>query len=93
MLIRAQNFFCFVLFLSGLSYCLIIILSLVLITDIFNATVKLVNLQLLRIYFWDKYSLANMSHDFNVNYYFLYDSYINFSTFEIFFYIVIILYF
>lgn len=93
MLIRAQNFFCFVLFLSGLSYCLIIILSLVLITDIFNATVKLVNLQLLRIYFWDKYSFANMSHDFNVNYHFLYDSYVNFSTFEIFFYIVIILYF
>lgn len=70
MLVRAQNFFCCVLFLSGLSYSLIIILSLVLITDIFNVTVKLVNLQLLRIYFWDKYSPANMSHGFNVNYLF-----------------------
>lgn len=69
MLLGAQNFFCFVLFLSGLSYSLLIILSLVLITDIFNTPVKLVSLPLLRMYFWDKYS-AEMSHGFNVNYHF-----------------------
>lgn len=81
MLVRTLHFFCFVLFFSGLPYSLIIILSLVLIAGIFNATVKLINLQLLRIYFWDKYSPPSMSHGFNVNYHFLYESYANFSTF------------
>lgn len=84
MLIKAQRFFCFVLFLPGLYYSFIIILSLVLNTDIFNTSVKPVSLQLLRIYFWDKYSPAKMTHSSNVNYHFLNESYVNFFTFKIF---------
>lgn len=84
MLIKAQKFFCFVLFLPGLYYSFIIILSLVLNTDIFNTSVKPVSLQLLRIYFWDKYSPAKMTHSSNVNYHFLNESYVNFFTFKIF---------
>lgn len=53
---KAQIFLYFVLFLSGSSYSFKVISSLVLVTDIFNSTVKLVNLQFLRLYFWDKYS-------------------------------------
>lgn len=81
MLMRAQKLFCFVLFLPGLYYSFIITLSLVLNTDIFKTTVKPVNLQLLRFYFWDKYSPAKMTHSSNVNYHFLNESYVNFLTF------------